>query len=273
MLLDRAIERRLPDRGRRGRRRLGTLVPRRVSADDAQQRRVSWRCGHSAAGCFRSTDRGGRTATTRSGSKPPAARTSRGRCDWRCRSPAWSRCSWRRLVVMSPVLIGMQVDAAGVSGRVAPLARARFIGENYLGPLALTTVFSPYFARLSPGVLWPHTDLSSCNVYAGAPVLTLALWALASRPRRLARWGMFGRGRPSGAAGRGPDPAVPRVSSTYLGPAHAVLQAPGNLPRLRHRVAVDPGPGRRARARPAAPATADCWLAPSPAARPSAPRS
>lgn len=95
------------------------------------------------------------------------------------------------VAVMAPVLIGMQIEAAGFSGRVAALPRARVIGENYLGPLALTTLFTPYFAQLPPPLLWPATDLSSVSLYGGALTLTLAIWALIAEPRRPARWGLL----------------------------------------------------------------------------------
>jgi len=92
------------------------------------------------------------------------------------------------VAVMAPVLIGMQIEAAGFSGRIAPLPRARVIGENFLGPLAFSTLFTPYFAQLPRPPLWPATDLSSVGVYLGALPLTLAIWALIAEPRRPARW-------------------------------------------------------------------------------------
>ncbi len=115
---------------------------------------------------------------------------------WRCRIVATATMLAIMvgvgLVIMSPILIGMRIDAAGVTGRVAALPRKIALGENTLGPLAVTTIFSPYFARLPPATLWPGTDYSSVSLYCGGGLLVLAIFGLAARPRSGARWSLFG---------------------------------------------------------------------------------
>jgi hypothetical protein len=86
------------------------------------------------------------------------------------------------LAVMAPILVGMPYEAAGISARTGPLTREIAVGSNALEPLALTTLFSPYFQRLSTAA-WPMTDGTSCGMYTGALVLVLALAALFGRPR------------------------------------------------------------------------------------------
>jgi hypothetical protein len=96
------------------------------------------------------------------------------------------------VAIMSPVLLGLRFDAAGVTGRVEALPRALAVSDNSLGPMALTTLFSPYFARLPPALLWRQTDYSSVSMYLGAATLALAFWALLAGPQRKARWALFG---------------------------------------------------------------------------------
>jgi len=92
------------------------------------------------------------------------------------------------VLVMSPYLLGMIVDARGFTSRAETLSRQVAVGENYLGPLGLLTAASPYLATLSRARLWPNTDISSVSIYIGAATTFLAALALASlrRGRRLA---------------------------------------------------------------------------------------
>ena len=96
------------------------------------------------------------------------------------------------ILVMSPAYVGFLVEGRGFSDRADPLSRDEAVGANALGPLALTTIFSPYLGSLPPRTLWPDTDMSSASVYMGAAVLWLATVSLVARPRERWRWWLLG---------------------------------------------------------------------------------
>jgi len=92
-------------------------------------------------------------------------------------------------LVLLPTYLGTIVEAADYTSRSGGLTREAAVESNALHPLALSTFASPYLAVLLPNQkLWSYTDMSSCDVYVGAPALLLALFALVVRPRSVWRW-------------------------------------------------------------------------------------
>lgn len=117
------------------------------------------------------------------------------------------------LLVLSPTYVAFFFDGTGANPRVGALPRAIAL-SNSLAPGALATFASPYLAALkvarqfmgpgvSPGELWPATDLSMVSIYAGPIIPTLALFALVRRPRDGWRWWVAGLGMLSLACAMG----------------------------------------------------------------------
>jgi hypothetical protein len=105
-------------------------------------------------------------------------------------------------LVLSPVYLAFFLEMAGTSPRVGGVSREAAVAD-LLEPGALATFASPYLTSLKvmhqfmdrsvPGPeLWPSSDLSMVNVYAGAIIPTLALFALLKRPRDHWRWWVAG---------------------------------------------------------------------------------
>jgi hypothetical protein len=100
--------------------------------------------------------------------------------------------------VLAPTYFAFFFEGAGISPRVGALTRDLAL-SNSLEPGATATFASPYLTALkairqfmspdvAPGRLWPATDLSMVNIYAGAVIPSLALFALVRRPRDSWRW-------------------------------------------------------------------------------------
>jgi hypothetical protein len=94
-------------------------------------------------------------------------------------------------LVLLPTYLGTIVEAAEYTSRSGGLTREAAVESNALHPLALSTFASPYLAVLPKQKLWSYTDMSSCDVYVGAPALMLALFALVVRPRSAWRWALL----------------------------------------------------------------------------------
>jgi hypothetical protein len=102
------------------------------------------------------------------------------------------------VLVLSPAYVAFFYEGAGTSPRVGALTRAIALSNSF-EPGALATFASPYLTALkviresmppavAPGGLWPATDLSMVNIYAGAIIPSLALLALVRQPRDGWRW-------------------------------------------------------------------------------------
>ncbi len=102
------------------------------------------------------------------------------------------------LLVLMPTYFAFFFEGAGTNSRVGALARDVAL-SNSLEPGAVATFASPYLAALKvarqfmgpempPGALWPATDLSMVNIYAGAILPALSLLALIRRPGDRWRW-------------------------------------------------------------------------------------
>jgi hypothetical protein len=101
-------------------------------------------------------------------------------------------------LVLSPTYVAFFIEGAGTSTRVGALAREVALG-NSLEPGALATFASPYLTALKavrqfmppnvpPGDLWPATDVSMVNIYAGSIIPSFALFAIIRYPRDAWRW-------------------------------------------------------------------------------------
>jgi hypothetical protein len=108
------------------------------------------------------------------------------------------------VLVLSPAYLAFFFEGAGTNPRVGALTRAIAL-SNALEPGAVATFATPYLTALkvvrqfmapgaAPGELWPNTDSSMVNVYAGAIIPSLALLALLRRPRDGWRWWLAGLG-------------------------------------------------------------------------------
>lgn len=105
------------------------------------------------------------------------------------------------IVVLSPTYFAFFFEGAGMHGRASHLSREIAVADNALEPGALSTFSSPYLATLKAddqlhgkNHIWPNTDLSMCSIYSGAPIFTLALFALCRRPRSSWRWWLVALG-------------------------------------------------------------------------------
>ncbi|MBA2459275.1 MAG: hypothetical protein H0V43_10025 [Gemmatimonadales bacterium] len=116
-------------------------------------------------------------------------------------------------VVLSPTYFAFFFEGAGTNPRLDALSRAMAL-SNALEPGAIATFASPYLSGLKvarefqapgtpPGPLWPATDPSMVNIYAGAIIPSLGLFALLMRPRSAWRWWIAGLALVSLAAAMG----------------------------------------------------------------------
>lgn len=106
------------------------------------------------------------------------------------------------VLVLSPVYLGFFIEAAGANPRVGGLSRTVALSDE-LEPGAVATFASPHLTAVkaarqlmgndAPSArLWPGTDVSMVNVYAGAIIPSLALFGLLRRPRDRWRWWLAG---------------------------------------------------------------------------------
>jgi hypothetical protein len=106
------------------------------------------------------------------------------------------------VLVLSPAYLGFFIEAAGASSRVGALTRAVAISDA-LEPGAVATFASPVLTALKAvsqligsdgpsGKLWPATDVSMVNIYAGAIIPSLALFGLFHARRDPWRWWLAG---------------------------------------------------------------------------------
>jgi hypothetical protein len=108
------------------------------------------------------------------------------------------------VLVLSPTYVGFFFEGSGINPRVGALTREVALGDQFESG-AVATFSSPYLTTLKmvnqflrPGIapreLWPTTDVSMVNIYAGAIIPSLALFALVRRPRDAWRWWLAGLG-------------------------------------------------------------------------------
>jgi hypothetical protein len=102
------------------------------------------------------------------------------------------------LLVLLPTYFGFFFEGAGTNPRTGVLSREVALSDS-LEPGAFSTFASPYLTALKvarylmvpqPGIreLWPGTDPSMVNIYAGSVIPSLALLALFNQPRNAWRW-------------------------------------------------------------------------------------
>jgi hypothetical protein len=107
-------------------------------------------------------------------------------------------------IILLPTYVAFFFEGAGTNSRVGALSREIAL-SNSLEPGALATFASPYLTALkvvhqfmpagvSTARLWPSTDASMVNVYAGAIIPALALFALIRRAGDRWRWWVAGLG-------------------------------------------------------------------------------
>jgi len=96
------------------------------------------------------------------------------------------------IVVLAPAYFAILHEAgSGFSDRVGPRSRQEAVQSNAIEPAALQTFASPYLTTVkiwNYETLWPHTDISMTNVYAGGLVTCLALFAVINCPGSRWRW-------------------------------------------------------------------------------------
>jgi hypothetical protein len=97
------------------------------------------------------------------------------------------------VVVFAPTYLAFFYEGAGTQPRVGALSRDEAL-SNQFDPGALVTLFSPYLAILKErhSALWPSSDVSMVNVYVGAAIPLLALFAVARRGAGGWRWWLVG---------------------------------------------------------------------------------
>ncbi|HEV2116899.1 MAG TPA: hypothetical protein VGR48_12780 [Terriglobales bacterium] len=96
-------------------------------------------------------------------------------------------------VVLLPSYFAFFVEGHGYSDRVGPRSRHEAVTSNTTPASAFLTFSSTYLTNLRMPKyhndrLWPTSDVSLTNVYLGALIPILALFAIAYRPRSPVRW-------------------------------------------------------------------------------------
>jgi len=90
-------------------------------------------------------------------------------------------------LILCPSYLGFLTETHGYTNRIGPRSRAEAVGSNTLPVGALTTLASPYLFLLDfPGLphpIWPNSDISMSNIYAGTVVIVLGLMALLNGSR------------------------------------------------------------------------------------------
>ena len=90
-------------------------------------------------------------------------------------------------LIFCPPYAEFMTETHGYSDRIGPRTRVESVSSNLLPAGATTTLASPYLFLLSfpglPGRMWPTSDISMSNIYSGAVVMVLGIFALLHRSR------------------------------------------------------------------------------------------
>jgi hypothetical protein len=96
--------------------------------------------------------------------------------------------------ILAPSYVAFFSEGHGYSDRVGPRAREDAINSMPMPPGALDTFSSTYLDNINIYYtrLWPTTDGSFTNIYLGALIPVLALFAFLERPLSAWRWWLLG---------------------------------------------------------------------------------